>query len=88
MYYSMCERAQYVLYTVKRIAIIPSPDGMSLTNLFLAGKDITAGYRKIASLFYSVELATYTRKRTDGAIGGLILSKMLCKSNSDGYDLK
>jgi hypothetical protein len=63
--------------------------------VFLAGTDITAGYKKIANLFYSVELATYTRKWTNGAIvqeltvGGLIF-KMLSKSKkySASYDLK
>jgi hypothetical protein len=45
--------------TYKRLAILPSPAGMSLTKLFLAAReslvsDIPAGDGKIVNLFYSV----------------------------------
>jgi hypothetical protein len=45
-------------YTVKkRLAVFPSPTGMSLTKLSLAGNklsDITAGDGKTANLFLTV----------------------------------
>ncbi len=59
-----------ILYTVKRLAIFPSPAGMSLTiiNLFPAKEslvsDIPAGEGKIVNCYYSVypENASYKRK--------------------------
>ncbi len=69
--FSYAERYYYCYELYKRLTILLSPAGMSLTKLLLfparqsLASDIPAREEKIANLFYSVALQIYKRFNSD-----------------------